>query len=374
MVKKWQCIAIILSFSCLNFFCSTREVICCKENTEFHSYLQDQKAGLKDSVVDIQYFSENFQKTGMYFNTGFHFYKKGSKSYISYLNAFKDSLVFINVFEKEIQKIPINTFIDKNQKYTLRIIGDTIHLINTGTYKYKQLIIDTNLRLKIIREYDLNYAFSSKKIFLNTNLVIDKKIIYQSPYLYLTFGNFTTRNNADSKIMMKIDVEKKKEVKILKYPYQYKSCDMQNFYSIVEDVSDSIFALTFQKMNFLALINKKEGKAIKMTENFFNSQFMCYDQKQEENLAYTSKFFDSDESNDNLIYSNNTFYLIKQLRRENKSAVRKIAILVFDSKLNYKTAVFGNKLLARLSLPYHSGIAVLNDSLNRIHYYDFSKK
>jgi hypothetical protein len=328
---------------------------------------------VKDSIINIEYFSDEFKKTGIYLNTGFQFYKRGDLIYIIYLNGDKDSLVFVNLFRTKIKKIPVSHLIGKNQKYTLKIIDDTLHLLNSETYKYGQIVIDSNFNLQLSQIVDLKFAFDSKKLFLNTNVVIDKKIVYERPYLFLTYGNFKTKNNIDTKMIMKIDIEKRTSKKVLEYPDKYKRCDMLDFYSIMENVSDSTFAIVFHKMDFLAVIDKQTAKYDRINDSFFNNQFMCYDRKQAANLAYTSKLYDNDESNDNLIYLNGSFYLLKQLGRENKTISPKIAILVFDNSLQHRLTLYGDHLLARLSFPYKNGIVVINDSLTKAHYYDFSK-
>jgi len=357
-----------------NLFCTSNEIICCKEDTQFREYQNSQKHLIvNDSISNVQYLADAFKETGMYFNTGFHFYKRGQANYFGYLNASKDSLVFINLLLNETKKISTAHFIDKNQKYTLRIINDTLHLVNTKTYTYSQVLIDSDFTLRSIKTLDLKFAFNSKKYFVNTNVAIDKKLIYEHPYLFLTYGNFKTKNNADSKAIMKINLETKTSKKILNYPAKYQTCDMFHFYSAIENISDSTFVLVFQKMDFLALVNKRSNNYDKVVDSFFNSQFMCYNSSKEENLAYTSKFFDNDESNDNLIYSNNNLYLIKQLRKAKRTDPPKVAILIFDNLLAFKSTIFADRLLARLSFPYNKGVAILNDSLNKVHYYDLSK-
>jgi len=366
----------VFYLSLINFCCSEKKITCCVDSINSHKYQEynpPTTSVVKDSIINIEYFSHEFKKTGIYLNTGFQFYQRGDSNYIIYLNGDKDSLVFVNLFQSKIKKVPINHLIGKNQKYTLRVINDTLHLLNSETYKYGQILIDSNFNLRLLQILDLKFAFTSKNLFLNTNVVIDKKIVYEKPYLFLTYGNFKTKNNIDSKMIIKIDLETKTSKKIIDYPNKYKRCDMLDFYSTIENVSDSIFALVFHKMDFFAIINKQTEKYARVNDSFFNSQFMCYDRNLAANLAYTSKLYDNDESNDNLIYFNRSFYLIKQLGRENKAISPKIAILVFDNTLQLRLTLYSDHLLARLSFPYKNGIVVINDSLTKAHYYDFSK-
>ena len=315
-----------------------------------------------------------YNTSGIYANFGFQFFIEDSSYYLVYLNSSKDSLVFINVFNPTKFKIKnVSGFIKAKGKYTIKLISDTLHLLDIETYNYKQLKIKKDLALEKIYESNLSGAFNTTALFLNSNLVVDKKLVFFKPYLISFYGNYNSKNNLGSNVWMKINTNTGEKDEFFDFPAEYKQCYQRDFYTVLEKISDSLVLTIFRKLNKIYEVNIYSGKIIKTSSPFlFHSNYMCYNKEQEKNLAYTSKYDLLDEENSNLIFSGEKIFVIKRLVRKDKRDLVKCAILVFDEDLNHIATYYPNKpVQPRLSFGYKDGIAILSDSLNKTYYYGF---
>lgn len=323
---------------------------------------------------DISHLKNIFSLTGFYANFGFQFTIRNDSLYLIYLNAEKDSLVFVNLRKKEQYKLkPLDEVAKKGSRYCNVILGDTLHLFNTKTFIYTKYIIDPRLELKKAMEVNLKDVLTDKNIFFASNILLNKRIAYSYPYLFLPFGKYNKRNGMDKKAVFKIDINSKLVEKVQDFPEKYKKCEVRENYPIV-DVIDSKVTVVFQKDDNIFSSDIISNKVLaKSTQTDFKNNYMCYSVESNEDLAFTSKYDLNDEQNINLLYIRDKYFLIKRLRKENKSDPAKCAILIYDRNLKYLSTFYPTiGVTPRLSFAFKNGIAIINDAFDRLYYYDFS--
>jgi len=355
--------------------CTGESKSCCKELSQSSpiNKIPDSLKIDSNSVTTI-HIDSIYNRTGQYANFGFQFFTTEGMHYLVYLNSSKDSLIFINLFDdKDYKMANMKGLIKSQGKYTIKFISDTLHIMDIEGYHYMQLKLMSDFRFEKIYESSLSKAIEPKHLFLNSNLVVDKKLAFFNPYLISFYGNYKTKNNMDSKAWIKINIQTGEKENFFDFPDEYRRCYQRDFYSLIEKISDSSVLAIFRKHNKIYQVNIFSGVTTYSSTGFsFYSNYMCYDKTQEKNLAYTSKYDLLDEENSNLIWANDKIFLIKRLKRENKKDPVKCAILVFNKTLEHVATYFPDKSVwPRLSFAYKEGVLILSDSLTKAYYYGF---
>jgi len=357
--------------------CTGESKSCCKELSQSLPINKIPDSFKIDSnSIKTVHIDSIYNRTGLYANFGFQFYTKGDKYYLVYLNSSKDNLIFINLFDdKDYKMASMKGLIEKQGKYTIKFNSDTLHIMDIDQFHYMQLKLLGDFSFEKIYESGLSKAVRPKHLFLNSNLVVDKKLAFFNPYLISFYGNYKTKNNMDSKAWIKVNIQTGEKEKFFNFPDEYRRCYQRDFYSLIEKISDSSVLAIFRKYNKIYQVNIFSGITTYSSPAFsFHSNYMCYDKLQDRNLAYTSKYDLLDEENSNLIWANDKIFLIKRLKRENKKDPVKCAILVFNKALEHVATYFPDKSIwPRLSFGYKDGVLILSDSLTKAYYYGFKK-
>lgn len=290
------------------------------------------------------------------------------------MHARKDSVSFINILSGDnIAVSSIEHITQKKGKYCLRIYNDTLHLIETEKFQYYRCLIDSMFGIKVAQTLDLNQLLNLDGYYSASNLLIYKKIAYANSILFIPYGKYSKRNGMDKKAILRINLDNKKVTKILNYPSKYKSCDIRENYPSLEIVGNSLISV-FKKDDRIAAININTGEETGYSSpTSFVNRYMCYDSDASSDLAYSSRYDLNDESNFNLIYNGNKYFLIKRLRKENKKDPVFCSVLVFNRDLKYIDTFFsGISVSPQMSFGYKNGIAIASFDLTKLIYYDFS--
>lgn len=354
--------------------CIGSDYNCCKD--ELVNYTSEiSRQSLKDSlVVDISHFRSVISKKGFFANFGFQFLKRNDEVYVVFVNSSIDSLLCVSLTKKDTFYIhSTNGIIKKGNRYCNILIGDTLHLVNADSFIYTKCLIDSMFSLKEISSVNFSDKINKKKNFLIDNILINKRIMYKYPYLFLPYGRYGKRNGMDKKSTLRINLSDKSMVGMQDYPEKYLHCDVRENYPIIDIVNNKFIAV-FQKDDNLyrssVETNKLESKSIHIN---FPNNYMCFKNSYNEDLAYTSKYDLNDEQNVNLLYLNKKYYLIKRLRRESKDAPVKCAILIYNEQLNHVSTYYPQESLTpRLSIVFANGIGIINNELTKLIYYEFS--
>ena len=348
---------------------------CCEESSDIQVNYNISISNSDTLVFNFNHFKNKIQKTGYYANFGFQFLEKNDSKYIMYLNSRKDSLIFVNLFDKnDIRTTSTSGIIDRANRYCNAIVGDTLHLVNSETFQYFKCFIDSQFNIKKVLSLNIKKLLNSNNYFLASNILINNKIAYSYPYLFLLYGMYGKKNGMDSKSILKIDVINSVVNKIHEYPVKYQECSIRENYPIVIVGGNNIFTV-FQKADVISKISISTGlPEFVTTKTDFINHYMCYNEKAGEDLAYSSKYDLNDENNFNLIINKEKFLLIKRLRKNSKRDDEKCAVLMFSKNLEFvKTYYVAANVFSRLSFSFQDGIAFVSSDWSKLYYYDLSK-
>lgn len=355
---------------------STDLPACCFNDsvTGYKNTFDSSRIKVDSAIVDSIFLQEELDKHGWYANFNYQWLRRDSSTYICFVGARGNVMAGVDISGgKKTFQADLSSIISRPKRYSNVIINDTFHLVNNDDKIYYQYVFDSSFQLKKVFELKINDLFP-KHSFINTNITVAKKIAYSYPYLFVPYGRFGKKNEIDNKSIMQIDLRNNKAQKILKYPEAFYSCFFREKYPIVDVVQNKLYAV-FLKDNQVRRVDILTGETTVAPSTGFHSNYMCFDPAQQENLAYTGKYDLNDEENYNLIYNDNRFYLVKRLRKTDKSAPPYCAILVFDKELNYQFAFYPPHTIApRLSTAYDKGVLILSDKLDTGYYYAFSEK
>lgn len=304
-------------------------------------------------------------------NLGFQVYYRNDKPNIVYLNESKDSLTFYNVlWSSDSRTVTAGAIFNPKGKYTWRIIGDTVHVVEMISKVYTAHLIQENYNFRLIRTADLSRIFG-KRYFLNSNVFVDQKIEYFYPWLFLHYGEFGETGMADN-VIVKVNVNDLQSKKIFEYSEKYKSCPPRVHYTILSRTQDGNIDVVFKKENTVYRINQEGDQVSISSGNPPNTNFMCFDWSKKENLAYTARYDKTDEDNLNVIHTDDLVIVIKRLRKEKTETPDTTALMIFDRDLRYKgTMTLKENVYPRMSFPHRNGVVIINSLLNKAYHYDF---
>jgi hypothetical protein len=289
------------------------------------------------------------------------------------MNAAKTALIISAIgLEEKIFVSDVSGIISRKDRLCNKIIGDTLHLITTDKFEYGKYHFDTAFQLHAVQKVNLKKEFP-KHSFINSNTILNKKIAYSYPYLFIPYGRYGTLNEVDKKAGMRIDVRDGSSEKMLEYPAKYNTCPDRYMYPVVDVVNEKLYSL-FLNDDYIYKTNIMTGETESATPISFTSHYMCFDEKQEENLAYANKYDLNNEMNINFIYNNDQFYIIKRLRKRDKKQPARCVILVFNKSLEYQFAFYPqHDVFPSASLAYKQGVLIFAHKLNEAYYYAFNK-
>ncbi len=332
-----------------------------------------QTDSLKPKIIGIEHLREAFTIHGIYSNFGYQFFNHRGQLTCAFLNATKDSIIFVSLPESgKTVAVPTLGFIKKKTLYSVLISEDTIHLVDADRFIYHQISIGDSFLLKEVKTSLLSAYLSPKKYYFNTNTAIDKKMAYHYPYIIIPYGKIKKNQfSIDNKAALIIDLVSKQSNKAIDYPGKYKECFISLPYPLVTTSGNSV-ASVFLKSDKIQVTDLATGEKIRENDStYFPNNFMCPDLAAMENLAYSDKYQLADEENRNLVYSNGHYYIIKRIRKPNKDAANRCAILVFDEHLSYVRSYFpAESFSPRMAFPYAGGIAFINEKWDKLIIYE----
>jgi hypothetical protein len=362
----------LVLFSLFLSCCKQENKLCCVDNYKGGFY----PAGIDTFFRTLNSFhvelKEQMDTTGLYLNMGFQIYTRNDSPYVVYANNKRDFLVFHNLLEpKHSKHISLRNILAPEGRYTWKIHNDTAHFIELSSKIYSSFIISDTLGFKKLRIADLSSAFA-KHMFLNSNVLVDEKLEYFHPWIFVQYGTFKTETNIGDKVLLKINVHTKKAERIMEYSDLYKNCPPRTHHILFTRSTENSLDVIFKKENAIYNIDLDGRIKSKSSKVTFPSAFMCFDRSLQKNLAYTAKYEQNDEENINLISVGDKKILVKRLRKDSRSASDTTALLIFDRNLSYNgIAILKEKLYSRISFPYKSGVLIINDSLTKANYYGF---
>lgn len=318
-----------------SFACKGRRMAPCKESSQHYNRVDsDQHMQISVDSFDISHLRKAFKDNGFYVNGGFQIYRRNDNAFVVFMDAIKQHFIFVNLFDtSDVRLVATNQFTDIRTKFTWRIENDIIHFIDNASFIYYTFSFQLD-SLEVQSKVSLSNLLRSNKLFLNDNLLIDKKILISYPIVYFTYGNFFTLNNADENLLLQVDLQKMQMKKILQYPPDFHERPIYSCRSQLEKLDDERFAVLFQKQDKIYIVDEKSGVMLRETDSIpFQSRFMCFDPANGSDLAYRKRFSVWDEENSNLIFSKGMLYQVKRLRRDDRSLPVRSAILIYDRSL-----------------------------------------
>lgn len=362
--------SIILLFTVVILYsCNAKQGDCCNQNRQ--QQFTDLLFPSDSFEFQTQNVSETFDRTGYYANFGMQFLNRDDSVYLCYLNSGRDSLVFINLQSPSIVRLASLQGIQIG-RFSSSLQGDTLHLIDASKFWYYGLKIDSTFQLERFQQIDLATVMNAKKYYFASNVVVNKKFVFSYPYLLIPYGRLGSKNGMDKKPILKLDIRTMEKEYLGQYPEKYLDCPIRENYPIVE-LDGANIVTAFLKHDGLQRINISSGLMVSMVDTTgFSNQYMCYDKDLEADLAYTSKYDLNDELNQNFFKSRDFFFLIKRLRKEEKTDPTKSAALVFDDGLKYRGAfIIPGSTNPKISFPFKNGFMILASGGKRMVYYEF---
>lgn len=361
----------------------SKENICCETGFTPDNYkIQDRDSINLNNTIGVSHIRREILQGSYYTNFGFHFFSRNDSFYICYMNPSKDSLIVLNIFDSlKIYKRGLSLGFDRKSRFWGKVKNDTIHILSLKSMKeleevkYFRMHLKSNFDIHLVDSFILCDFVDCKRYFFNSNTYIEKTLEFNYPEIYISFGQFGRKILNNSKAIMVINVSTGTTQKILDYPARYHSCITYPVPITMLQLSDSnTIIAAFSKHDKLFRVNLHDHGILESEQPAFKSQFDCFEKKNLSNLAYANKFGIIDENNFNILVQQNKIFLIKRLRRTAKQEKEHAAILQFNDKLKYESVYFPKEaLITPFSFNYRSGIAFLNDSINKVLYYNFTK-
>lgn len=257
-----------------------------------------------------------------------------------------------------------------NRVVLMRVIGDTIHLVDQKDQIYYQLSINQDYTTTRIKRLPLNSFVNIPGWFVHYNPVA-KQFDYQYPYLALPYGKTNGKNLMDTSACLLINTETLEVRSLLPVPQCYQSC-------YVEDENTS---LAFQDNDIVGMFSyygsflrqKLDGSIVRQTHLPFCDSFPVYDPDKVTNLAYKRNYELRNSRNVYvMVLEDRSVVVVKRRKKEQVNAPNTYRLYRYDAngKLT-NTGVTDERILPWSITPQKKGFLAVNDSLTKMISYAF---
>ena len=370
--------------------CTTEKPNCCNDSFQAGAY----DSIPRNTLVSSDSFSTShlkifLNKNGYYLNFGMHFFKKDDSPYIAFMNGTKDSIVFINLTDSNKLFIRSVSHLlnghNSNTRFHTGLVNDTMHIIETifntkdgNRLFYKQLIITDSLTIKKIKSIEISSMISDKEqISLKTNTAMGGILTCQNGKIIIGYSKFNWKNNDRGERVLKvINIPENKSTSLMKLPQKYIDCDVYpSMTPMVLNMTKEVLIVGFNQSDKLYKVNSQTELIEEGQETTFRNHFMCFDIANWSNLAYTHKISLLNETNVNLLKVNNNLYLIKRLRRLEKSEPEHCAIVEFNNQLQQLNTYFLKEVVnPSFSFEFNNKLIFIDNAIQKAYTYEFSKE
>lgn len=252
--------------------------------------------------------------------------------------------------------------------------GDTLHVISQSDARYSRYLI-SHKAVTILDTFDLGHKRALKNAMISF-IVGRQGMAYQFPLVFLKYGVHSERTNfIDRSAYLAFNIQTKSIEKLIPYPtcfycsgtYLPTSTFVPNPPGGLVVVFDYIDSLYFYdhggKLLFSKPILHPPGDTCTR---------VTFQRSKSHNLAYIRKYISKNEVNIFLGKTSSEFISIQRMGKANLHQKDAFQVFVFDSAGNQ---IYTEKLPSNLKsfVGYKNGFLGLNDSANRILYYDFTK-
>jgi hypothetical protein len=355
-------------FLSMLFGCSSK--CTCNEVSNNKSYRDTLPNLFKIDTQAIQV-SKSIPKTKRpNFSFGFTIYNKKDVLYLTYVSL-DGQLVFTNLYDSnQVFLSPFPLRATKKDFVMMRILGDTLHLINSKDTSYFKFVIKDDFSTDLVQKINLNSIVQEENWFVHFNNIGGKQFDYCYPYLVVPYGKRNGTNLYDDNACMLFDIKAKRVKKLLPFPECYNSCYLHNEnVSVVVD-TNKVLGL-FSYFDLFSEVNI-QSNAISQHELPWGEKFAEYDRNEIRNLAYVRKYEALNELNVNLfLLKDKSVIVVQRLSKKKISDPFQYRYFHFD--LKSQPVSFGmlpESILNGLTIPYKSGFIVFNDSLSKSYYYE----
>ncbi len=324
--------------------------------------------------INVDQCKKWFEKNLLSSVMGFHFIHSEGKYYMAAINQRVDTLFYINLFDSSVKFISLRNVVPTGVPYLIKISDNYLHMIDVKRHIYFGIKIDSDFIPRPQWKVDLEHFVDFKDKYLNPNFSSDDYLEFIGSKLVIPYGVYGRKTFTEKQTpFMYFDTITKKVSYGFSYPPEMRCRTFQGILVNIKKISDSSLLAVYPKINSIVQFNIKTNTVELRNNSFeFQSHFICFNRDFETVLSYVSKYDLNDEENTRVIVSNEGYYVVKRLRKINKTDFLKCAILKFDKNLNHTGTYLPNELVSpRLSFAYKNGVAIFNENLDKLYYYDF---
>jgi hypothetical protein len=295
------------------------------------------------------------------------------KAYFVYLGR-KDSLTFIQLADKSVKKICIDSIVKKLDEYTVgNLENNQILFLNNEQKVFFQYSINEDFSIGYIRKIQLNSTGAIKKTNFNVSPDATRFVMIDS-LLFLNYSKSGSENFIDKTALMYFNIKSPQPdpTFAIEYPKKYHERRIYCRDLLFSAINDSSLVFAFFQSDDLGIFNIKSNT---VTQTSINRRegYLAFDKKKERNLGYTAKYLQTNETNYKLLSDSlQCIYLFKRLAKAQKIDTTVMECYVFDAQLNpIHYFKLNQEVCPSYIYKYQKGFLAFTKDLTKAYYYAF---
>lgn len=295
------------------------------------------------------------------------------KEYFLYLDK-KDSLTFIQIADKSIRKLCIDSIIKNLDEYKIgQIQNNQILFLNNNEKTLFHYLINEDFSIRYIKKVQLNGTGAIKKTNFNVSPDASRFLLMDS-LLFINYSKGNGGNFIDNTALMYFNINKSQPNPefMIEYPKNYQTeriylCDL-----LFTAINDSSLAFAYFQSDNIGLLNTKNNTILRTNINRKDG-YLTFVKEKEKNLGYVSKYLQTNETNYKL-FSDSTqrIYLFKRLAKAQKNDTTAMECYLYDTQLN---PIYFFKLNQEVCpsyiYKYQKGFLAFTKDFTKAYYYEF---
>jgi hypothetical protein len=314
------------------------------------------------------------KENGMNAMFGWHIYISNDDTLLTFLTDDRNLIKFDIQRNTIRSKLSLSSLTQLNGTYVSYLRGDTLLQIKQKGNIYYKYVLNSQSNPKLIESFNIG----DSPLFKNCDLsfIVGRQgVVYNPPFLYFKYGIQSEKDNFISNTAyVEFNTVDKTMRKMVSYPACYHCCRVYLPTSSMAILSNGQPVVMFDSFDALFFIDKngllKDNSPV-VHRVGDSCKMQAFDESQHENLSYVRKYLAKNEVNTALLKTPANQLLVVQ--RQGKRTLYDesvFRIYLFDTSHNQ---IYSSEIPYKLSnvLEYKNGIIALNDSLNKVYYYDF---